>query len=123
MNNVIQFPINKFYLPKKRVFYIGFRYVGSVPCQEVQNLFLKRKGLVQGIRWWAMITYAKYDENDSNKYSIELKQCKENDVPDMLCDFDVGGDVTFLELMKMGWKGLHPYSAEIVRLRTKGNNN
>ena len=70
---IVQFPINKFYLPKKRVFYIGFRYVGSVPCQEVQNLFLKRKGLVQGIRWWAMITYAKYDENDSNKYSIELK--------------------------------------------------
>ena len=70
-----------------------------------------------------MMSKAKYDENDSNKYSIELKQCKENDVPDMLCDFDVGGDVTFLELMKMGWKGLHPYSAEIVRLRTKGNNN
>ena len=115
MNNVIQFPINKFYLPKKRVFYIGFRYVGSVPCQEVQNLFLKRKGLVQGIRWWAMITYAKYDENDSNKYSIELKQCKENDVLEMLDEFEMGEEVSFEDLRDMGWQGQIDYSASVIK--------
>ena len=26
-----------------------------------------------------MISYAKHDENDSNRYSIELKQYEEND--------------------------------------------
>ena len=88
-------------------------------CQDIQHLYLKRKGKVYGTQWWSIITYGKYNEDDNRKYSIELEECEENDVPDMLCDFDVGGDVTFLELMKMGWKGLHPYSAEVVQLKNK----
>ena len=29
-------------MPKQRVFYIGFRYVGPFLCQDVQNIYLKR---------------------------------------------------------------------------------
>ena len=51
-------------------------------CQEVQRLFLKRKGVEPSNRWWAMITYAKYDESDRRTYSIELMECEEKAVPE-----------------------------------------
>lgn len=119
MTNVIQFPIKATRpppLPRQRVFYIGFRYVGPMFCQDVQQLFLKRKGLVCGERWWAMITYGKYDEGDRRTYSIELEECHENDVPDMLDMFEVGGEVNFAELEQMGWRGKVSNSALVKSL-------
>ena len=62
-------------LPKQRIFYLGYRYVGPMLCQDVQNLYLKRKGINKGVRWWSIITYGKYDESDSKEYSIELEVC------------------------------------------------
>ena len=56
-------------------------------CQEVQRLYLKRKGLKNGTRYWSVITYGKYDESNNRTYSIEIEQCEENDVPDMLDPF------------------------------------
>ena len=100
-------------MPRQRVFYIGFRYIGPMLCQDVQSLYLKRKGLKHGERWWAMITYGKYDESDSREYSIELEECLENDVPDMLDMADVGNEVTFSELEDMGWRGQVMYSAAV----------
>jgi hypothetical protein len=108
MTNVIPFPRKDkrlSQLPSQRVFYIGYRYVGPFLFQEVQQLYLKRKGLVYGERWWAMITYGKYDESDRRTYSIELEECHENDVPDMLDMFDVGQETNFAELEAMGWRG------------------
>ncbi|MDB9891493.1 hypothetical protein OAD74_08985 [Alphaproteobacteria bacterium] len=118
MTHVIQFPEKvkrQAPLPRQRVFYIGFRYVGPMLCQGVQDLYLKRKGLKHGIRWWAMITYGKYDDCDRREYSIELDECREDDVPDMLDMFDVGGEVTFSELEDMGWNGSVLYSAKIMK--------
>ena len=40
MTNIFQFPIKEeIYppLPRKRVFYLGYRYVGGMCCQDVQN--------------------------------------------------------------------------------------
>ena len=108
MTNVIPFPTKEkrpTLLARQRAFYIGFRYVGPMFCQDVQQLYLKRKGLVYGERWWAMITYDKYDESDRRTYSIELEECHENDVPDMLEMFEVGNEVNFAELEQMGWRG------------------
>ena len=54
MNNVITFPQKDkrpLPLPRQRVFYIGYRYVGPMLCQEVQNLYLKRKGFKHGKIW------------------------------------------------------------------------
>jgi hypothetical protein len=82
-------------------------------CQDVQQLYLKRKGLVYGERLWAMITYGKYDESDSRTYSIELEECHENDVPDMLDKFEVGNEVNFVDLEEMGWQGKVSYSATV----------
>ena len=48
-----------------------------------------------------MITYGKYDESDSRTYSIELEECHENDVPEMLDRFEVGDEVNFAELEEM----------------------
>ena len=122
MMTIIKFPtkekINK-PLPRQRVFYLGFRYVGPMLCQDVQNLYLKRKRLIEGVRWWSIITYGHYDENDSREYSIELEECKENDLPDMLHDYDIGGEVTFDELREMGWRGLVDYSATIINISEK----
>ena len=100
-------------MPRQRVFYIGYRYIGPMLCQDVQSLYLKRKGIKHGARWWSMITYGKYDENDSREYSIELEECMENDVPDMLDMFEVGNEVTFSELEDMGWRGQVMYSAPV----------
>lgn len=119
MTNVIPFPIKAKRLPpspRQRVFYVGYRYVGPMFCQDVQQLYLKRKGLAEGKRCWAMITYGKYDEADSRTYSIELQECNEDDVPDMLEMFDVGGEVSFAELEDMGWRGSVSYSADLISM-------
>ena len=116
MTNIVNFPQKEkrpLPMPRQRVFYIGYRYVGPMLCQDVQSLYLKRKGIKHGDRWWAMITYGKYDESDSREYSIELEECLENDVPDMLDMFDVGNEVTFSELEDMGWRGQVMYSAPV----------
>ena len=116
MTNIVNFPQKEkrpLPMPRQRVFYIGYRYVGPMFCQDVQSLYLKRKGIKHGDRWWAMITYGKYDESDSREYSIELEECLENDVPDMLDMFDVGDEVTFSELEDMGWRGQVMYSAPV----------
>ena len=49
--------------------------------------------------------YGKYDESDNRTYSIEIEQCEENDVPDMLEAFDLDNKVTLSELVDMGWRG------------------
>ena len=46
-------------MPRQKVFYLGFRYAGPMLCQEVQHLYLKRKGNKNNSRKWAMITYGK----------------------------------------------------------------
>ena len=116
MTNVILFPQKEkrpTLLPRQRVFYIGYRYVGPFLCQDVQQLYLKRKGLVYGERWWAMITYGKYDESDKRTFSIELEECHEDDVLDMLDMFDIGHDVSFEELEDMGWRRTISHSAPV----------
>tara|TARA_B100001093_G_scaffold168572_1_gene161221 strand:- start:2285 stop:2470 length:186 start_codon:yes stop_codon:yes gene_type:complete len=36
-------------MPRQRVFYTGFKYVGPFFCQDVQTLYLKRKGVKYGV--------------------------------------------------------------------------
>jgi hypothetical protein len=118
---IIKFPTKKINktLPRKRVFYLGFRYVGPMLCQDVQNLYLERKRLIEVVRWWSIIRYGHYDENDSKEYSIELEECRENDLPDMLDEYDVGGEVTFDGLKEMGWRGHTEHSATIIEISKK----
>ena len=119
MNNILIFPKKekrKKPLPRQRVFYIGFRYVGPMLCQEVQNIYLKRNGFKNGSITWSLITYGKYDENDHKNYSLELDNCDENELPDLLDEYDVGGQVTFDELREMGWRGKLDYSGTIIKL-------
>ena len=65
-----------------------------------------------GKRKWSIITYEKYDEFDTRKYSIELDECDENDIYKML-EWDLANDVTLDELKGMGWNGKANYDAEI----------
>ena len=119
MSNVISFPRKSGApkaLPRQRVFYVGFRYVGPAFCQDVQQLYLKRKALIDGMRWWAIITYAKYDESDRRTYSIELEECEEEAVPEMLNMFDLEEEVSISELRKMGWQGKLARRGEIKSL-------
>ena len=106
-------------LPKQRVFYIGFRYVGPYLCQDVQNIYLKRNGLKNRVRTWSLITYGKYGANDYKDYSIELDSCVENDLPNLLDEFEVGEEVTFDELREMGWRGYTDFSATIIEISKK----
>ena len=119
MTKIIKFPSKQKRskpMPKQRVFYIGFRYVGPMFCQDVQSLYLKRNGLINDTRTWSLIRYGKYDENDYKEYSIELDKCQENDLPDMLDEFDIGNQVNFDELRDMGWKGVVYYEAKVENL-------
>ena len=119
MTKIIKFPSKQKRskpMPKQRVFYIGFRYVGPMFCQDVQSLYLKRNGLINNTRTWSLIRYGKYDENDYKDYSIELDKCQENDLPDMLDEFDIGNQVNFDELRDMGWKGVVDYEAKVENL-------
>ena len=119
MTKIIKFPSKQKRskpMPKQRVFYIGFRYVGPMFCQDVQSIYLKRNGLINDTRTWSLIRYGKYDENDYKEYSIELDKCQENDLPDMLDEFDIGNQVNFDELRDMGWKGVIDYEAKVENL-------
>lgn len=119
MTKIIKFPSKQKRskpMPKQRVFYIGFRYVGPMFCQDVQSIYLKRNGLINDTRTWSLIRYGKYDENDYKDYSIELDKCQENDLPDMLDEFDIGNQVNFDELRDMGWKGVVDYEAKVENL-------
>lgn len=124
MTNIVKYPQKEILplpLPRQRVFYIGYRYVGPFLCHDVQDLYLKRKGLKHGNRWWAMITYGRYDEYDKRDYSIELEECLEDDVPDMLDMFEVGHGVGFTDLERMGWRGklLHPAKVFNLKAHTR----
>ena len=119
MTEIIQFPSKQKRskpMPKQRVFYIGYRYVGPMFCQDVQNIYLKRNGLIKGARTWSLIRYGKYDENDCKEYSIELDRCEEYGLPDLLDEYDVGDQVTFDELRDMGWRGKIDYEAKLISI-------
>ena len=117
MTNVIKLPVpqnipNR--LPRKRVFYLGWRYVGSMLCQDIQHLYLKRKGMINSTRWWGMITYGRYDDCDPREYSLELEECEEEAFPDLLRMFEMESEVSFEDLRSMGWRGHHDYRAEVI---------
>ena len=119
MTEIIQFPSKQKRskpMPKQRVFYIGYRYVGPMFCQDVQNIYLKRNGLIKGVRTWSLIRYGKYDENDFKEYSIELDRCEEYGLPDLLDEYDVGDQVTFDELRDMGWRGEIDYEGKLISI-------
>ena len=63
-----------------------------------------------------MITYGKYDESDSRSHSIELEECHEDDVPEMLDMFEVGDEVNSAESEEMGWRGKVTNSALVKSL-------
>ena len=104
MMTIIKFPtkekINK-PLPRQRVFYLGYRYVGAMFCQDVQNIYLKRKGIFHGNRYWAIITYDKYN----NYCSLELEECHEDDVIEMIDMFGLDSFPSIKTLRSMGWRG------------------
>lgn len=107
MNNILIFPKKEKRtkpLPRQRVFYIGFRYVGPFLCQDVQNLYLKRKGMINGIRYWSIITYGKYDEDDYKTYSIQLDECEENIIFEMLRKYELFDMISLDDLEDMGCK-------------------
>ena len=107
MNNILIFPKKEKRtkpLPRQRVFYIGFRYVGPFLCQDVQNLYLKRKGMINGIRYWSIITYGKYDEDDYKTYSIQLDECEENKIFEMLRKYELFDMISLDDLEDMGCK-------------------
>ena len=125
MSNIIKFP-KKYksqepFFPRNRIFYIGFRYVGPCFCDELQVLYLKRNGILKSKRWWSIITYAKFEDYNTREYSIELEKCEEDDVPNMLDDFDMGEMVTYKDLRKMGWKSKIENSANIIKFENYKN--
>ena len=122
MTNVINFPckiLKTSHLPKKRVFYVGYRYIGPMFCQDVQQLYLKRKGFKNGERYWAIITYGKYDECDKRTYSMELEECSENELLNTLVEYEVSDDVSIEYLREMGWQGYSSNSATIKSIYHK----
>ena len=98
-------------LPKQRVFYIGYRYVGSMFCEEIQDVFLKRKGKVNGNQKWSFLTYPKCEEN-GRCYSFQIDECFQDKVPKLIELLELEKVVTLKELRNMGWRE----SAAIINL-------
>ena len=73
--------------------------------QDIQNLYLKRKGISKGRRYWAVITYGKYDEDCSKEYSIELEECHEDDLLEMIDALCLDCFPSLSDLRSMGWRG------------------
>ena len=90
-------------LPKQRVFYIGYRYVGPMFCEEIQDIFLKREGKVNGNQKWSFITYPKCEES-GRYYSFQIEECFQDDVPNIIELLELEKVVTLKELRNMGWK-------------------
>ena len=108
MTNIVQFINNNEYypvIPRQRVFYLGFRYVGPMFCQDVQDIYFKRKGILNNNRYWAIITYGKYNENFSKEYTIELEECHEDDVIEMIDMIGLDSFPFIHDLRCMGWRG------------------
>ena len=61
-----------------------------------------------------MITYGRYDDCDPREYSLELEECEEEAVPDLLRMFEMESEVSFADLRSMGWRGLHECKAEVI---------
>ena len=119
MDNIIQFPFKKkpmSHMPKQRVFYIGYRYIGPMFCQDIQQLYLKRKGRRNGVRYWSIITYCKYNENDTRTYSFELEECEENDVLDMINGYEILDEISVEDLQQMGWVGNASSKASLISI-------
>ena len=125
MSNIFKFPkkykSQETFFPRNRIFYIGFRYVGPCFCEQLQVLYLKRNGILEGKRWWSMITYAKFEDYNTREYSIELGKCEEEDVPSMLGDLYMGEMVTYKDLRKMGWNGKIENSVNIIKFENFKN--
>ena len=96
-------------LPKQRVFYIGYRYVGPMFCEEIQDIFLKREGKVNGNQKWSFITYPKCEES-GRYYSFQIDECFQDEVPNIIELLELEKVVTLKELRNMGWKE----SAEVI---------
>lgn len=119
MTNVIKFPVNfkrPNLTPRKRVHYLGYRYAGSMSCQNSQNIFLKRHGAKNDERLWSIIVYSGCIENNRKRYPIELDCCLENEVPRMINKLNLKDEVTFGELGAMGWDGEVEYTANIKHI-------
>ena len=52
-----------------------------------------------------LLTYGKFDEWNVRNYSLELANCEEDDVPDMIDEWYKPDEVTFEDLWEMGWDG------------------
>ena len=57
--------------------------------------------MLHGNRYWAIITYDKYD----NYCSLELEECHEDDVIEMIDMFDLDSFPSIKTLRSMGWRG------------------
>ena len=109
VRKISKYIFNKRPLPKQRVFYIGYRYVGPMFCEEVQDVFLKRKGKVNGNQKWSFITYPKCEES-GRYYSFQIDECFQDEVPKLIELLELEKVVTLQELRDMGWKE----SADII---------
>ena len=113
MTNIVLFPDKKAIfppIPRHKVFYLGYRYIGGMCCQDVQNIYLKRKGMLHGNRYWAIITYDKYN----NYCSLELEECHEDDVIEMINMFDLDSFPSIKTLRSMGWRGKIKNNANLL---------
>ena len=103
VRKISKYIFNRRPLPKKRVFYIGYRYVGTMFCEEIQDIFLKREGKVNGNQKWSFITYPKCEEN-GRYYSFQIDECFQDEVPKLIELLELEKVVTLRELRDMGWR-------------------
>ena len=90
-------------LPRQRVFYAGYRYVGSNLCQDVQQVYLKR----HGSGWWSLIFYYQGRAREIDTFTPAS-------VPFKLDEYEILEAPTFEELEQMGWRDVQ--SSDVIEL-------
>ena len=91
--------------PRRRVFYAGYRYVGSALCQDVQQIYLKR----HGDKEWSLIFYFQGLSWELDRFSADelLSKLDEHQV-EVVIDYD--------SLEAMGWRNPDLYNVEDFEL-------
>jgi hypothetical protein len=90
-------------LPRRRVFYAGYRYVGPNFCQDVQQVYLKR----HGSGWWSLIFY--YQGR-----VWEIDTFTSASVPFKLEEYEILEAPTLGDLERMGWEDRQ--SSDVIEL-------
>ena len=91
-------------VPRRRVFYLGYRLVGPRFCQDIQRVYLKRH---RNNKW----SFLHYEAG----FSFEFEWFHGPELPERLSRLGLEGEVSHAQLEETGWRGA--FGPNVIQLR------